>query len=242
MANPASSTVSAGTAATATQYNNVRKDAIGQIEITTGEAYSAGDLLYIKASDGRAYKTDADASESGICEFPLIAAEAATAAAQTKLVYTPGRLVTGLSGLTAGSRYYPSSTAGALTSTEPAQTLYWRVIGKAISTTELMFLPQKLEYLPTGRQEKGFHGGGNKTDWTPAGAAGSVSYSGTSFKQKMVNVPSSETFTADSSSNVTAPVVLTASLVYGFLATETENVGSGQNAYYWRGSYTTNGN
>jgi len=201
MSNPASSTVSAGTAATATQYNNVRKDAIGQIEVTTGEAYSAGDLLYIKASDGRAYKTDADAAESGICEFPLMAAEASTGAAQTKLAYTPGRLVTGLSGLTAGSRYYPSSTAGAITATEPSQDLFWRVIGKAISTTELMFAPLEMQWLPTGRQEKGYVGMGLTLLDHTYSSVGDVYYTIMKFNHTMVNAPSSITFTADVDNN-----------------------------------------
>lgn len=234
MSNPASSTVSAGNAATATQYNNVRKDAIGQIEVTTGEAYSAGDLLYIKASDGRAYKTDADSAESGICEFPLIAAEAATAAAQTKLVYTPGRLVTGLSGLTAGARYYPSSTAGAITSTEPAQDLFWRVIGKAISTTELLFCPLEMRHLPTGRQEKGFTAGGqNLLDHTYS-TAGDTYYFPVDFAQIMVNAPSSLTFTADVSNNANAMATHVTVRRYGVMAkfTSTAAGAANKSSYY----------
>lgn len=234
MSNPASSTVSAGTAATATQYNNVRKDAIGQIEVTTGEAYSAGDLLYIKASDGRAYKTDADAAESGICEFPLMAAEASTGAAQTKLAYTPGRLVTGLSGLTAGSRYYPSSTAGAITSTEPSQDLFWRVIGKAISTTELMFAPLECEWLPTGRQEKGYMGMGVDT----IGGDTEDVYFSVNFKHKMVNAPSSLTRTADIQNQATVGSYGT---LRRFGGAQAFNV-TGTGITNWFGYYETVGN
>lgn len=56
----------------------------------------------------------------------------------------PGQIVTGLSGLTAGTTYY-LSTAGAITSTAPTPSASLRLvkIGKAYTTTALFFQPQE---------------------------------------------------------------------------------------------------
>lgn len=138
---PKSSAVVAGNPALASQYNNLRDDAIAlTITVTSGEAFSTRDLLYIKASDSRAYKADADALESGICQTPLFAAGPATGAAQSVSAYIPGGLITGFSGLTVGVPYYPSSTAGAITTTEGT---YARIVGYATSSTEFIFSPGK---------------------------------------------------------------------------------------------------
>lgn len=61
--------------------------------------------------------------------------------------YASGRVVSGLSGLTAGTVYY-LATAGSLTSTAPTPSgsVRWVVIGRALSTTELLFQPS----LPVG--------------------------------------------------------------------------------------------
>ncbi len=104
---------------------------------TSGEAFSAGDALYLKASDEKIYKTDSDGDETAF-NFIGIALEAATGADETIRYAKPGGIVTGLSGLTAGATYYLSSTAGGY-STSPAYPRYAK-IGYAISTTAMMVL------------------------------------------------------------------------------------------------------
>lgn len=61
---------------------------------------------------------------------------------QAGAYYPPGSLITGLSGLTAGSVYY-LSTAGNVTATAPTPSSSVRllVVGKAVSTTTLLFAP-----------------------------------------------------------------------------------------------------
>ena len=56
--------------------------------------------------------------------------------------YPPGSIITGLSSLTAGSVYY-LSTGGSITTTAPtpSSTVRRVVVGKAISTTALLFAP-----------------------------------------------------------------------------------------------------
>jgi hypothetical protein len=120
-------------------FNNVNPKQI-QTPVTSGEAFSVRDALYIKASDGRAYKADAVTSqESGTCYTPLFAAQAATGAAQTVLAFTPGAYITGFSGLTPGVPYYPG-TAGAISTTRGK---FSRVLGYAVSSTEFLFVPGK---------------------------------------------------------------------------------------------------
>lgn len=61
---------------------------------------------------------------------------------QDKAYWPPGSVITGLSGLTAGAVYY-LSTSGAITTVAPTPSGSLRrvVIGKAISTTALLFWP-----------------------------------------------------------------------------------------------------
>lgn len=139
---PLSNAVVAGNPALASQYNNLRSDALAlTVTVTSGEAFSARDLLYIKASDQKAYKASATTSqESGTLYCPLFAAAGATGADQSVLAYTPGSYISGFSGLTAGATYYASGTAGALSTTRGK---FSRVVGFAISATELLFFPGK---------------------------------------------------------------------------------------------------
>lgn len=180
-------------------YNNTFWKQI-ETPVTSGEAFSARDALYLKASDGRAYKADSDAAESGICEKPLFAAQAATGAAQTILAYTPGAYISGFSGLTAGTTYYPSSTSGALSSTKGT---FSRGLLFAISSSEGIFMPNELEFLPPGLQETGVAAGGWQTDNTTWAAVEKHHYP-IRFRKQMCNVPSSLTLSwATSQNNVT---------------------------------------
>lgn len=106
---------------------------------TAGEALSAGEPVYLSdgagsLTAGRWYKTDADAvySSSGVKEWGM--APSAIAVGASGSIRKQGR-ITGLSGLTAGTVYYASATAGALTATKPLNAL---AIGQADSTTSIV--------------------------------------------------------------------------------------------------------
>lgn len=99
------------------------------IVTTAGEALSARDACYISSADGKAYKCDAD--DEAKCDFEGFAGAAASLNAAVNIVGL-GKMMTGFSGLTTGSMYYLSSTAGAITSTAPAIAV---PVGKAVSTT-----------------------------------------------------------------------------------------------------------
>lgn len=120
---------SAGEQVSASDLNNNFAQTLQTQNYTAGETITAGQAVYLKGADGRVWKADADASES-LDNFIGIALEGGDAD-DTIMVQTEG-LVTGLSGLTAGSFYYVSSTAGALATTGLAR------IGLAISTTTLL--------------------------------------------------------------------------------------------------------
>lgn len=109
-------------------------------EGTSGEAFSIGDGLYVKASDGKLYKADGDADESTY-SFVGVALEAATGADETILFTRPGGIATGLAGLTAGSYYFITATAGTL-GTTPHATRYAKV-GQALSTTTMRVIEPK---------------------------------------------------------------------------------------------------
>lgn len=107
---------------------------------TSGEAITAGDALYLKASDSRLYKTTTGANE-GSYSFVGFAINTTLAAAATQYYTRPNGIVTGLSGLTAGSYYFLNGTAGQI-SVVPAATRSVR-IGQALSTTTLRTIEPK---------------------------------------------------------------------------------------------------
>lgn len=185
-------------------YNNTFWKQI-ETPVVAGEAFSIRDLLYIKLSDGRAYKADADAAESGICEKPLMAAQAASGAGVTVLAYTAGSYVSGLS-LTAGTTYYPSSTSGALSSTKGT---FSRGVLFAISSSEGILSPNELEFLPPGLQETGVAAGGWQTDNSTWASVEKHHYP-IRFRKQMCNVPSSLTLSWSTTQNnvtVTTPYI-----------------------------------
>lgn len=109
------------------------------IEGTAGEALTAGDSVYLSDGSGgntagRFYKTDADNTYSSTQARVLGFAPAAISSGATGSIRISGR-VTGLSSLTAGTTYYASATAGALTSTAPTNA---RAVGVADSTTSIV--------------------------------------------------------------------------------------------------------
>lgn len=107
---------------------------------TSGEAWTgAGVPLYLKASDGKLYKTDADADESTFSFVGLSTGTVAGADVATTYI-RPGGILTGLSGLTAGSYYFISGTAGTLAVTAGARSAR---VGQALSTTVMRVLQPK---------------------------------------------------------------------------------------------------
>lgn len=96
------------------------------IEVLAGEALSARDAVYISSADGKAYKCDAD--DTTKTEFIGFAQEA-TSLGATVQIRNHG-LMTGFSGLTTGSKYYLSSTAGAISTTQTSVK-----VGVAVSAT-----------------------------------------------------------------------------------------------------------
>lgn len=106
----------------------------GVITGISGEAITAGQGVYLKASDGKLYKTDGTADEK---TFSFLGISTTTvAAADLPVSYAPpGHAVTGLAGLTAGAYYFITDTAGTLGTTPGTR---FARVAIAISTTQLL--------------------------------------------------------------------------------------------------------
>lgn len=118
---------------------------LGAIVGTSGEAITKGQGVYIKASDGKLYKTVGSADES---TFSFIGVALTTvAAADLSVSYAPpGHTVTGLSGLTAGSFYFITDTAGTLGTTPGTR---FARVAIAVSTTALQVITPKYRVVGT---------------------------------------------------------------------------------------------
>ncbi len=122
----------------ATPSFNVNVDLTG----TAGETLTANNCVYISAGSGgltagRWYRADADNTYSSTIatQIGFVVANASSGAAVS--VRVAGQ-VTGLAGLSAGSVYYVSATAGDITNSAPANR---RAVGTADSTTTLVIAP-----------------------------------------------------------------------------------------------------
>ena len=112
---------------------------------TAGETISVGNALYVKASDGNLYNAQSNADEKTF-SFVGIAQSAASAAGV--VIYSrPGGIATGLSGLTAGSIYFLTDSAGVI-GTSPGTR--FAKIGQALSTTTLQV--QQPKFIVSGTQ------------------------------------------------------------------------------------------
>ena len=114
-------------------------EASGDITVTAGENITAGDWVYLSLGDGgrttgRWYKTDADLRYASTDARGLGVATADISSASTGNVRIQGTY-SSASGLTAGSIYYLSATAGAITATEPE---FARSVAVAYSTTSYL--------------------------------------------------------------------------------------------------------
>ena len=102
--------------------------------LTAGENLTAGDMIGVNAS-GQAVRANANS-----CDTRAIGAIVSSfSSSATAKVYTSKFKLTGLSGLTAGGRYYLSTTAGQVTDTfDLTSTYIVQSVGIAVSSTELL--------------------------------------------------------------------------------------------------------
>ena len=118
------------------------------VTMTGGETIdtsSTPQAVYLKAADGKVYQCDANAGYEETYNFVGFLVED-TSDGNDAIVQTHG-VVSGFSGLTAGSIYYLSNTAGVI-STTPGT--YKKQVGLAISTTELLIQTvEHWEYIGT---------------------------------------------------------------------------------------------
>jgi len=106
-------------------------------EETAAVSLVAGDFCYMNAS-GKFDK--ADASVEATCDTVLLLCLDTISADAVGTFLEFGEYTT--TGLTAGSNYYVSETAGAITATAPSTSLsIVRIVGTALSTTVLKFKP-----------------------------------------------------------------------------------------------------
>ncbi|MEK9722052.1 MAG: hypothetical protein VW405_01030 [Rhodospirillaceae bacterium] len=112
------------------------------IDGTAGEALTEGDVVALSSGAGgrvagRWYKADADDTDLSSLSGDVGMVVADIASGETGSIRLGGR-ITGLSALSAGTKYYASATAGALTSSAPAN---WRLVGVADTTTSVLLTP-----------------------------------------------------------------------------------------------------
>ena len=106
---------------------------------TSGEALAINDCIYYKESDAKWYKVDADTTttyEGLQTGFNKTTAAGADITIQVAI----SGPVSGFSGLTAGSKYYASNTAGAISDTAGTNSFF---VGWALTTTQLLFNPSR---------------------------------------------------------------------------------------------------
>ncbi|MCC6772636.1 MAG: hypothetical protein IT360_15685 [Gemmatimonadaceae bacterium] len=154
------------------------------IDGVAGESLAANSIAYLSdgtggRTAGRWYLADADtaAYSTGPISIGVVPTQILIGA--TGSIRIGGR-ATGLSGLTAGTTYYVSGTAGALTSSAPSNV---RIVGVADSTTSLV-MAESTGPVPAGRVTSGTFGAGAynfPNGFVVAGAAslGAVGVAGT---------------------------------------------------------------
>jgi hypothetical protein len=116
------------------------------VDATAGEAIDEGEVVYLATgaggtTAGRWHLTDSDATGTSISANIIGIARADIASGASGSVRLSGR-VDGLTGLTPGSSYYASGTAGGMTTTPPTNR---RFLGIAESATVLVMGPAQHE-------------------------------------------------------------------------------------------------
>lgn len=109
--------------------------------IVASEALAAGDLVNIHSSTGAKVRK-ADATTAGKEAHGFVLASVASAGNAT--VYPEENVISGLTGLTPGTRMFLAATAGLNTATAPSATgQVVQDIGVALSATEILFRPRQ---------------------------------------------------------------------------------------------------
>lgn len=104
---------------------------------TAGESVSIRDILYFKESDQRWYKLGNN-TIPGTEKIKVGFSETA-ASSGSGISVTISGLISGFTGLTAGSKYYTSGTVGTLTTTPVSYSMF---IGIAMSSTTILLSPE----------------------------------------------------------------------------------------------------
>lgn len=133
------------------------------ISSVAGESLAAGKAAFLSDGSGgrtagRWYLTDADDTAMSTTPVSVGIVSAQILIGQTGSMQIGGR-ATGLSGLTAGTAYYLSTTPGGLTSTPPTNA---RLVGVADSTTSLV-LADSTGQIPASRITAGSFSAGDFT-------------------------------------------------------------------------------
>lgn len=160
-----------------------------------GETLAAGNLVYFKTSDGRWWLTDADTAATVDGVILGFAQGAATAGVAVNVVI--GGVDKNQSGLTAGTTYYASNTAGALSSS--AGTVE-RIVGKALTTTSIILNPN-FAVIPTADEKEALVG----SSGTPSSANKFIT------ADDVAENTASKIIRRKSDSNITVPTTPTAS-------------------------------
>lgn len=117
---------------------------------TAGETLAAGNLVYLKESDGRWWKADADLASS-IENIMLGIAQGSGTAGNP---VSNGVLIWGLdsnqTGLTTNTIYYASNTAGGISSTVGTSEV---TVGYSASTTSIIFNPRYNQQITENQQD-----------------------------------------------------------------------------------------
>lgn len=107
---------------------------------TAGEALTAGQLVYKKATDRKFYKADCDSATAEVRDCYGIAVTSSGAGAPVSVVIEDPSLQIAASGLTNGTIYILSATAGGLAPAADATTgWYVTVVAVAKSATTIAF-------------------------------------------------------------------------------------------------------
>ncbi len=114
---------------------------------TAGENLTANDVVYFKEADAKWWKADADLTAT-FDQLQLGVALSTVSADETVQIGISGPQ-TGFTGLTPGSKYYLSNTAGAISTTAGTYSVF---VGWALSSTILLF-DSVLKTVPTQKEK-----------------------------------------------------------------------------------------
>lgn len=115
---------------------------VNTVTAVASEALVAGDMINLWNNAGTINARKADATAEGKECHGFVKAAFASAASAT--VYTPGNILTGLTGMTPGARQYLATTAGARTETPPSTAgNVVMMLGVAQNATTMIFEPEE---------------------------------------------------------------------------------------------------